>query len=473
VRPRPGAIRPAGARALGPVGDTDATGTPAKPKSLALWFAVAGCATLSFTLFRLGPILVSDILFLCAALVIAVQLLVGDDHNLMPATGRRSASLTLVGSLLLLIFGTLSSLRSWAPADSMQVVLRFGWVTLAWFWIMRTVCRDRDDLYRLLGGWRIAALVTAGAAIAGQMGIAFVSTHAGERQVGLSAHPNHLAGQLVAVFPLFLLAVPPDRLGRTRTRLRWLVPLGVCATAIFASGSLTGLASAVASVAVVGLAYATTRTPHDHRRRRRSALTPVAVIAVLAAGVFALATSDLAVVDRIVRYQQGDTYVEESVASRGDRNSIVINQFDEYLVVGIGFNFEAASVDNTVLDTEDARIRDYGVHNMHLALLYQAGLGALAGVFLILMTAVRQLAALLRRADAELYRVTLALVGSFAAVNVNALFQPTTFDRFYWMPVALTGCLWAIRRQELRGESPVAAGTGTAASTSDGLQRRR
>jgi hypothetical protein len=87
---------------------------------------------------------------------------------------------------------------------------------------------------------------------------------------------------------------------------------------------------------------------------------------------------------------------------------------------------------------------------MHLGLLYQAGLAAVVGVLLILTTAIRQLIGLLRRADTELYLTTMALIGSFAAVNVNAMFQPTSFDRFYWMPVALTGCLWSIRRSELR-----------------------
>ncbi len=462
MRPRNGIGFPAVDRAPA------APARPRRSRSLALTFAVLGTGTISFTLFRAGEILVSDILFLMAAAVIAAMLLAGDDRNLMPAAGRKSSNLILAGALLLLVAGTLSSLRSWEPLSSIRVVARFAWVTLVWFWIMRTVCRDRADFNRLLGAWRIAALATAGAAILGQMGIAFVSMHAGDRQVGLSGHPNHLAGQLVATFPLFLLAVPqhPGE-SRRRARLRWLVPLGLVSSAIFASGSLTGLTSVVGSLAVMSIVYVTTRTPRN-TRRRRSPLAPLAVIVVLVVGTLALATSDLAVVDRIIRFRDGDSYVQESVDSRGDRNSLVTSQFDEYLIVGLGFTYESAAAATDTTASENPAVRNYGVHNMHLGLLYQAGLFALIGVLLILTTAIRQMAGLLRRADTEIYLTTLALVGSFAAVNINAMFQPTAFDRFYWMPVALTGCLWSIRRNELRLASDSTAGT---VDTADGATR--
>jgi O-antigen ligase len=227
--------------------------------------------------------------------------------------------------------------------------------------------------------------------------------------------------------------------------------LGIITSALFASGSLTGIAAVVAAVIVMAVAYATTRTPRG-ARRRRSSLAPIAVISIVAVGVLALGTSDLAVVQRITGFREGDTYVVESVESRGDRNALVTSQFDEFLLVGFGFTHETLGVTADVVTADNAAIRNYGVHNMHLALLYQAGLVALVGVILILVTAARQMVGLLRRADPELYVTTLALIGSFVAVNVNAQFQPTAFDRFYWMPVALAGCLWAIRRNELRAD---------------------
>jgi len=403
---------------------------------------------MSFTTWRFGDILLSDLLFLMAAAAIVVKMLTGNDRDLATPEQRKGSPLLLVGALLLLAAGTLSSLRAWDPIDSMSVVLRFAWVTLVWFWIMRTVCRDRADLKLLLRAWKFSALATAGAAVLGQLGIAFVSTHLGDRQVGLNGHPNHLAGHLAATFMLFLLAVPRSEEPRRRhPRLWWLLALGLTTTGMFASGSISGLIAILGAMAVVGAVYLAT-TGRRMTKRRRSLLAPMIGVLVVAIGAVVLFTSDLAVVDRLNLFREGDSYVEESVGSRGERNAFVTERFDQYLVVGLGFHTGYPT--DTYIDPEDPAQRDYGVHNMHLGILYQAGLAAAIGVIVILVTAGRQLKALLRRTDDDLYVLTLALIGCFVAVNVVSLFQPTAFDRFFWMPVALTSCLWSIRRRELR-----------------------
>jgi hypothetical protein len=426
-----------------------ATGTRVKNRNPALVLVLLGSAMMSYTSLRAGEILVSDLLFLLAAVVIVAKSLTGNDGDLAPPGGRRGSSLVLIGALLLLTAGTMSSLRSWDPTGSMKVVLRFAWVTLVWFWILRTVCRDRTDLYRVLRAWKLSSVLTAAAAVLGYTGVAFVSDQAGSRQVGLSLHPNHLAGHLSATFVLFLLAVPREGgMPRRRHRLWWLASLALCSTALFTSGSISGLLSITIAVLVIGVVFLVTRTPRT-TRRQRSPLAPLAVLAVLVAGTAGLLTSDLPVVDRIIRYREGDTYVTESVDSRSSRNSLVTGRFDEYLVVGLGFNHESLGVtSNRAVD--DPSVRSFGVHNMYLGLLYQAGLAAVIGVAIVLIAACRQLAALLRRTDAELYVVSLALVGCVTAVITTSMFQPTAFDRFFWMPVAMTGCLWSVRRRELR-----------------------
>lgn len=448
VRASLGPASPADERARrAPSGTT--TGSRVRNRNPALVFAVLGSAMMSYTSLRAGEILVSDLLFLMAAVVIVAKSLTGNDADLAPAGGRRGSSLVLIGALLLLTAGTLSSLRSWDPTGSMKVVLRFAWVTLVWFWILRTVCRDRADFYRVLRAWKLSAVLTAAAAVLGYMGIAFVSEQAGSRQVGLSIHPNHLAGHLGATFVLFLLAVPREEgMSRRRARVWWLASLALCSTALFASGSISGLLSVTTAMLVVAAVFLVTRTPRT-TRRQRSPLAPLAVLAVLMAGTAALLTSDLPVVDRIIRYREGDTYVTASVDSRGSRNSLVTDRFDEYLVVGLGFNHESLGV-TTNRSVDDPSVRSFGVHNMYLGMLYQAGLAAVIGVVIVLIAACRQLAALLRRTDAELYLIALALVGCLTAVITTSIFQPTAFDRFFWMPVAMTGCLWSVRRRELR-----------------------
>jgi hypothetical protein len=446
VRTSLGPGSPADARARR--GPTGPTGNRVKNRNPALMFALLGSAMMSYTALRVGEILVSDLLFLLAAVAIVGKSLTGNDADLAPPGGRRGSSLVLIGALLLLTAGTLSSLRSWDPSGSMKVVLRFAWVTLVWFWILRTVCRDRADFYRVLRAWKLSSVLTAAAAVLGYMGIAFISEQAGNRQVGLATHPNHLAGHLGATFVLFLLAVPREEgMPRRRARVWWLASLALCSTALFASGSISGLLSITTAMLVVAAVFLVTRTPRS--TRRRSPLAPLAVLAVLMAGTTALLTSDLPVVDRITRFREGDTYVTASVDSRGSRNSLVTDRFDEYLVVGLGFNHESLGVTRSN-NPDDPAVRSFGVHNMYLGMLYQAGLAAVIGVAIVLIAACRQLAALLRRTDAELYLTTLALVGSLTAVITTSMFQPTGFDRFFWMPVAMTGCLWSVRRRELR-----------------------
>jgi O-Antigen ligase len=425
--------------------------------------AALGTATMSFTTWRLGQVLLSDLLFVAAALVIVVKLLTGNDGDLAPPEQRKSSPLILAGALLLLTAGTLSSLRSWTPVESITVVLRFAWITLVWFWIMRTVCRDRDDLKLLLRAWKFAALATSCAAVLGMLGVAFLSTHLGDRQVGLNGHPNHLAGQVSAAFILFLLAVPrAEHTAGRRMRVGWLIALGVTAVAVFSSGSISGLAGILAAMCVVGVAYAMTHSGQTVRRRR-SPLAPALALIAVGIGAFVLFTSDLPVIDRLTKFREGDSGVVTSVDSRGERNAIVTERFDRYLLVGMGFDLSSGTA---FIDPNNPAQRDYGVHNMHLRMLYQAGLPAVIGAMVILVTAGRQLKALLRRSDPELYAIVLALIGCFVAVNVLSLFQPVAFDRFFWMPVALTGCVWSIRRRELQ----VAASAGQPAFALSGAR---
>jgi O-antigen ligase len=412
-----------------------------------------GNATVTFTTIRAGQILLSDVFFLLAAAAILVKLLIGDTRDLAPAASRRGSPLILAGALLLIAGGALSSLRSWTPVESITVVLRFAWITLVWFWIMRTVCRDREDLSRLLRAWKASALISSVFAILGLMGIAFVSDVNGDRQTALAGHPNHLAAHLVATLPLFLLAVPRRREHLNRQdRIRWIVALGLCTTAIFSTGSMTALLSSAAMIVVVSAVSVARNRPTRPRRGAQTPLAPIAVILLLGTGLALLATSDLPAVDRLTRFREGDSYVTESVGSRGERNALVTEHFDEYLVVGLGLTNYSGP--NLSVDADDEANRNYGVHNMYLGLLYQAGLPATFGVVLVLATAGRQISGLLRRADFETHLLAMGLLGAFVTVNVMSLFQPISFDRFFWMPIALTGCLWSIRRRELAAAPP-------------------
>jgi O-antigen ligase len=94
------------------------------------------------------------------------------------------------------------------------------------------------------------------------------------------------------------------------------------------------------------------------------------------------------------------------------------------------------------------------VHNLYLKLLYEAGLPGLTGLFIVVATAFRQSWRLVvNTRGTDLYLTAVALLGSLVSVNVFALFQPLFVQRYYWLPVALIGVLWALRRQEASEEA--------------------
>ena len=72
-----------------------------------------------------------------------------------------------------------------------------------------------------------------------------------------------------------------------------------------------------------------------------------------------------------------------------------------------------------------------------------------------------------------LFGASLALLGGFVAVNVSAMFGPTAYARHFWLPFAMIGCLWTVRRRELDQSAaearaahvPTTAGSGTESGT--------
>ena len=234
----------------------------------------------------------------------------------------------------------------------------------------------------MLRAWKASCLVNAGAALLGMAGVAFETPHNGNRQVGMTFHPNHLAAQLAATFVFFLLGVPATRgLGDRRAQVWWLTSLGMVAVALFSTGSLTGLAAVVAGAAAAGVAFVATRAPS---RRRRSPFTPLVVVAVLTAGAVLLFTSDLPVVDRLLGLRECERHVVASVHSRGRRNEMVIDRFDQFLVDGYGFNLGTARLTRSISTTPTSNLAS----TMYL-LVHQAGLPSSA----FLMTTLRQLVA--------------------------------------------------------------------------------
>lgn len=420
--------------------------------SAALYLVMLGIVLMGFNRTRLAGWPVSDLAFLAAAGAVAVNLLAGRQGGIAPPRARRSSPPILLGAILLLTAGTMSAFESWQAGRSISVVVRFAWVLLGWFWVLRAVSPDRWALSRLLWAWRVMILLNSLIAIFGQMGVVNVSVQNIEnRQTGFFDTPNDLAGLLVVGFPLLFLGVPR---GPERPPTRELAARGAASAfvvyAVATTGSMTALIAAMTSGIAMFAATTLTSSPGAARWRRKP-LLPMGAALVVCIGLGALATSDLPAVERFTRFQSGDQGVNQSVDSRDEANAKVIERFDETLVVGVGFG----SYDP---DDQSGQVA-FGAHNMFMRVVYQAGLPGLVGLLAILFFAFRHVLRLIvHTRGTELHPVAVALLATFVAANTFAMFQPTEFHRYYWLPVGMIGVLWALCRQELHDRTVAIAG---------------
>jgi len=428
---------------------------PGRPRrGLALALVWVGLALMGIASLRVGQYTLGDGLVLLVGALVVTQLLTGDRRGLAPARARRSSQLVLVGTLLLLVAGTLSSFGSWDPQASLLIIARVAYLTLVWFWILRAVTPNRAAIDTLLSGWRIGVVIVAMSATLGELGLAAASTENAEgRQTAFSGHPNDLAGFLVIAVPLVVLGLPRREGISRRRRVTWQIVLtGLVFYGISTSGSMTGFASGF--VALVAT-YAITALIPSSERRRRHPLAIMLGIMVAIGGVIALANSDLPVVERYERFESGDSYVTGSAETRGQLNEAVLGSFDKWLVTGVGMDFE--SVYATGFFSE--RLSG-GIHNMYLKVLLEAGLPALIGLLLIIGATFRAAFMLVvNTRGTRLYPVAVAATASMIGACTFANFGPILYQRYFWLPMAIVWCLWSVRREELaRGNADAIAG---------------
>lgn len=425
---------------------------------MALHLAVVGVATLGFNKFRLSSWTISDLMFLMSASVIGLKLLVGRTSDLAPASMRKTSPAILVGTIVLVIAGTITSLQSFYPVGSMLMVVRIAWITLAWFWVLRAVAANRETLTSLLRGFRVTILVSCFAAMAGYFGLVSITPPNNEnREAAFLNHPNELGGLLAMAMPFVILGVLRGRGRRSGSMGRRIAFMGIMIFAMTTTGSMTTILSTVVGAITVLVVAKVTRS--KRRRRFRTPLPYFIGGFVLIVALAWLTTSDLPVVKRFTEFGQGGGEVEKSVGSRGEINSYIINNLDDYLVVGVGLD---ANTTNVVAGEENAS----RVHNLYLKLIFEAGIPSLVGLVVIILTAYRQAWRLVlnTRGD-DLNALALALVGSLTSVSFFALFQPLFAQRYYWFPVAFIGVLWALRREEVREAVELARVRPTATGT--------
>ena len=410
-----------------------------------------GIATIGLNTLRLGGFAISDGIFFLLGGVLIFKLLVGHESGLAPPRMRQASHLVLLGSILLLTAGVLSSFGSWDAEESLLIVARLAYVTLVWFWMLRTIVPTRRALDVLLSGWRWGVIAISVVALLGQIGVLNVSQQNAEnRQTAFSGHPNDLAGYLAVGLPILLMNLPrhPEHSRRRRTLGR-MAALALAVYGISTTGSMTAfLAGGVAVVST--LAISALIPPMEGERRRLHPLSVMAGAVAAVVGLTLLASSDLPLLERFERLESGDSYVESSASHRARLNAAVVNRFDDWLVVGVGM--DAASLSAAELTADPILMG--GVHNMYLKVLFEAGLPGLIGVLVIQLATFRcAFRLVIHSRDTALYPVAVGLTGAAAGACFYALFAPILFQRYFWLPIGMIWCLWALRREELRRQS--------------------
>ena len=383
---------------------------------------------------------VSDVVFFVLAAYLWLLMLTGRSSRLAPAEFRRSSPRALAASVVLVVFATISGFASWEPTDSINIVVRLAYLTMLWFWMLRCLSVNRRAIATFLTAWRWGVVLSAVAAIAANAGLIKLGlANSEDRQTAWFGHPNDLGGFLAVAVPIFLLGVPATS-NRRRATGPWRAGLlGLIVFGLSTTGSMSAFLSAAVGSIAAGLAILITG-PRD---RRRGHTHPLKVMGLTVAGIVALmmlARTDTPVVERFTRFGEGDQYVAGSVNDRGAANQAVVENFDDVLVVGHGLDHRAQQDLGTPL----------GVHNMYLKMLYEAGLIGATALVLLLLVTVQQAWRLLRATRATaLHRDIAAVLGSVVAAILFSNFQPTSIQRYYWLPIAMIQCYWTLRRYEI------------------------
>jgi O-antigen ligase len=428
--------------------------TPARPSaqgnrtSIPLAIAFVGLATMAFNQIGIGFLPASDFIFFGLAAVIWLLMLTGTDGSLTPRGARGASPRILVASVIVVTAAVLSGFSSFDPGTSLQIVLRIAYLTLLWFWMLRCVTVDRRSVSVLVLGWRAAVLISCAGAIAANAGLITLGVSSTEnRQSAWFGHPNDLAGFLAMAVPVFVLAVPRDRVGGGRAPMvRWAALVGVVVFGMATTGSISSLLAATAGTAAAGLGLSLTgsRVPGG-RRLHPITVMAGAVVALVALGL--LARSDVPVFERLTRLSEGNSGVNSSVDDRTNLNEEVVQNFDDVLVVGHGMNVGRSEADS-----------GGDVHNMYLKFTFEVGVVGAAALLFILGVTLKQAWTLMRSTrGSPLHATVAAIFGSVVAAMTFAFFQPINTQRYFWLPVALVQALWTMRRREIR-EAAAAGG---------------
>jgi O-Antigen ligase len=410
---------------------------------------MAGMATVGMTGVRIAGWTASDLFFLAASFVIVLRLLTATRRNLTPVAARRSSPGVLIGLVVLSIGALLATVgRSIDAGASALALARVWYITIVWFWTMRSVSTSVRTFRRLLVAVIVGAVLHAFVGIWQDVSGANAGAPGWGRSIGFSDHYNDLGLALASVIPILAVWRPARRVGPRWTLVR-IVALLVLFGGLGSSGSISAMGAAI-----VGTLVAARAPSFAERRRRRSRqAAAVPVIAVLVAAVLvAGGLVDLSVQDRFTELVSGDSPTSQSAESRTSLAEVAIDGIVSSPLVGTGLDTRSGFV--------EAESGTNLVHNFYLRITYQAGILGFLGLCLILFMVGWQVRQVLRYTrGSPLISLPAGLLGSLVAVLVAAMFGPFLYARIAWLPMALTNALYGLARAGRLDRAPSADGS--------------
>lgn len=396
---------------------------------------MGGMATVGMTALRVAGWTLSDLFFLAASMVILLRLLTGRARTLAPVVTRRSSPGILIGLLLFSAGALIASLgRSLDVAGSALALARVSYITIVWFWTVRSVASSERTYRRLLLAAVVGAVVHALIGIGQDVTGANAGAPGWGRSTGLSDHFGDLGisvGSMIPVLALWRRESP----GRSIWDPLRVVGLLILLGGVASSGSMTPLGAVIVGMCI---AVIVPRLAVPGLRRRRRLAAP-AMLAFAVIGLLATGSLDLSVQTRFSELTSGDADVKSSAESRSVQAEIATAEIVRSPIVGVGLD----PTSNMVSHEGES----HQVHNFYIRVLYEAGIFGLLGLMLILALIARQVWQLVRvLRNTSLSWVPPALVGSFSMVLVSAFFGPVLYGRISWLPMALVNALYGLAR---------------------------
>jgi O-antigen ligase len=385
-----------------------------------------------------GQLTFSDVLFLVSMAVACAELVILRRHVSMTIP-----LLLLGGMAIFTVGGLLSSFESYAPLNSISIVVRLIYLTVFWFWLGTVVLSRPAHVTTALVLWVTSAAICGGGAVmqfvAGDV-IPNTSPVYG-RATGFTGQPNDLGGiTAIAFIPALMLAARYG-LSAPRRMLGYVLLLLVTAGLVL-SGSVGSMLAAAAAIIVW---FALQRSAGRSLR-----VFGVIVVAVLAITTFQSIRGAETPLSRL------HLVTAKSVGPGGSGAGSLDSRIVTYRVaaaairhdpfIGVGLDLVSVTKWRGIVDYQ------YEVHNLILGMWYKAGLFGLVGILVMLYAVFKVGWRTIVEARNESERMTAAaLLSAVAAFVVFAMSEPVLFSRYGWVPAAL---LLAFRAVQLREQSP-------------------